>query len=95
VKELLAIVADDGEVRLPIDARVSVIVLAAQLEAVRTVIGEIEKRIKMQHRSNEASQRVETIPGIGVVGATAITATIVDPRVFRSGRDFAPKAAGR
>jgi integrase len=53
-------------------ARASVIVLAAQLEATQTVIGAIEKRIKMQHRSNEASQRVETNPGIGVIGATAI-----------------------
>ena len=33
-------------------------------------IGAIEKRIKMQHRSSEASQRVETIPGIGVLGAS-------------------------
>src|SRR6202158_5211766 len=89
VKELLAIVSDDGEARLPIDARASVIVLAAQLEAVQTVIGAIEKRIKMQHRANEASQRVETIPGIGVLGATAIVATVADPTVFRSGRDFA------
>ena len=43
----------------------------------------------MQHRSNEASRRVETIPGIGVIGATAIVATVADPTVFRSGRDFA------
>ena len=63
--------------------------LAAQLEALQTLIGSIEKRIKMQHRSNETSQRVETIPGIGVVGATAIVATAADPTVFRSGRDFA------
>src|SRR5450631_1421388 len=89
MKELLAIVADDREPRLPIDARASVIVLAAQLEAVQTVIGAIEKRIKMQHRSNEASQRLKTIPGIGVIGATAIAATVADPTVFRSGRDFA------
>ena len=89
LKELLAIVADDGEARLPIDARASVIVLAAQLEAVQTVIGAIEKRIKMQHRSNGASRRVETIPGIGVIGATAIVATVADPTVFRLGRDFA------
>jgi transposase len=89
LKELLAIVADDEDTRLPIDARASVIVLAAQLEAVQTLIGSIEKRIKMQHRSNEASQRVETIPGIGVLGASAITATAADPTVFRSGRDFA------
>jgi transposase len=89
MKELLAIVADDREARLPIDARASVIVLAAQLEAVQTVIGAIEKRIKMQHRSNEASRRLQTIPGIGVIGATAIAATVADPTVFRSGRDFA------
>ena len=74
---------------MPIDARASVIVLAAQLDAMQTVIAAIEKRIKMQHRSNEASQRVETIPGIGVIGATAIAATVTDPTVFRSGRDFA------
>ncbi len=65
VNELRAIVADERDTRLPIDARASVIVLAAQLEALECVIGAIEKRIKMQHRSNEASLRVETIPGIG------------------------------
>ena len=69
--------------------RASVIVLAAQLEALECVIGAIEKRIKMQHRSNEASQRVETIPGIGVIGATAIVATVADPTIFRSGIDAA------
>src|SRR5882762_6010285 len=85
----LAIVTDEQDTRLPIDARASVIVLAAQLEALESVIGAIEKRIKMQHRSSEASQRVEAIPGIGVIGATAIVATVADPTIFRSGRDFA------
>jgi transposase len=66
-------------------------VLAAQLEALRTLIGSIEKRIKIQHHSNETSQRVETIPGIGVLGATAIVAMAPDPTVFRSGRDFAAR----
>jgi len=89
VKELLAIVTDKGDERLPTDARASVIVLAAQLEAVQTLIGSIERRIKTQHRANEASKRLETIPGIGVIGATAIAATVADPTVFRSGRDFA------
>jgi transposase len=89
VTELLAIMADDEDPRLPIDARASVIVLATQLEALQTVIGALEKRIKTQHRTNEASRRLETIPGIGVIGATAIAATVADPTVFRSGRDFA------
>jgi transposase len=89
VNELLSIVADEKDARLPIDARASVIVLAAQLQAVQTLIGSIEKRIKTQHRSNEASKRLETIPGIGVIGASAIAATVADPTVFRSGRNFA------
>ena len=89
IQELLAIVADHKDQRIPIDARASLMLLAAQLQAVQTVIGLIEKRIMAQHRSNEASKGLETIPGIGVIGATAIAATVADPSVFRSGRDFA------
>jgi transposase len=89
LKELLAIVADERDERLPPDARASVIVLARHLEGLQTMIGAIEKRIKLQHRTNETSQRIESVPGIGVIGATAIEATIADPTVFRSGRDFA------
>jgi transposase len=89
VAELLAIVADERDARLPIDARASVIVLAAQLEALQTTIGSLDKRIKMQHRANDASMRLETIPGIGIIGATAIAATVTDATMFRSGRDFA------
>jgi transposase len=89
IKELLAIVAQDEGSRLPVDAHASLTVLAAQLQAVQTTIGLIEKRIVAQHRSNEASKRLETIPGIGVIGATTITAVVPDPKAFRSGRDFA------
>ena len=45
-----------------IDARASLIVLAAQLQALHTMIGSIEKRIVVQHRANEASKRLETHP---------------------------------
>jgi transposase len=89
IHELLAIVADNEDQRIPIDARASLMLLAAQLQALQSLIGMIEKRIMAQHRSNEASKRLQTIPGIGIVGATAIAATVADPTVFRSGRDFA------
>jgi transposase len=89
IKELLAIIMDERDERLPIDARASLYVLAAQLQALQTMIGSIEKRILAQHRASEASKRLETIPGVGRLGATAIAATITDPRAFRSGRDFA------
>jgi transposase len=89
LKELLAIIAEENDDSLPLDARASLMVLAAQLQAIQTLIGSIEKRIIKQHRSNEASQRLETIPGIGVIGATTIAAMVPDPKVFRSGRNFA------
>jgi transposase len=82
-------VANDRDERLPSDARACVIVLAAQLEAAQTMLGSLNKRIMKQHRADAASQRLETIPGIGIIGASAIAATVPDPMVFRSGRDFA------
>src|SRR6202007_535356 len=89
VKELLKIIASEQDARMPVDARTSLVVLAAGLQALQTMIRSIERRIIAQHRSDEASKRLETIPGIGIVGATAIAATVTDPKVFRSGRDFA------
>ena len=86
---MLKIIASEADARLPVDAHTSLVVLAAELQAMQTLIGSIEKRITAQHRGNEASKRLETIPGIGVIGATAIAATVTDPTVFRSGRDFA------
>jgi transposase len=89
LKQLLTILADERDERLPIDARASLIVLAAQLQALHTMIGTIEKRLVVQHRANEASKRLQSIHGIGIIGASAIAATVTDPKAFRSGRDFA------
>ena len=40
--------ADEKDARLPIDARASLIVLAAQLQALQTMIGSIERRLLVQ-----------------------------------------------
>ena len=63
--------------------------LIAQLAALQQQIGKLERSIHAQHRASDASRRLETIPGIGVIGATAIAATVTDPRAFKSGREFA------
>src|SRR3954454_13058477 len=42
-----------------------------------------------EHKGDEVSRRLATIPGIGPLVATAIVATVPDPTVFRSGREFA------
>jgi transposase len=49
----------------------------------------LEKELLALHRSSELSQRLATIPGIGVISATALAAAVVQPERFRSGRHFA------
>ncbi len=44
--------------------------------------------INAWHRSNEASRRLDDIPGVGPALATALIASVADPKAFRSGRDF-------
>jgi transposase len=88
VQVLIAVVRDEAS-QLPDLARKALQAILSQLDALGQQIGEIERHIHAQHRSNEASQRLETIPGIGVIGATAIAATVTDPMAFKSGREFA------
>src|SRR6202035_4252420 len=84
IKELLKIIASEADARLPVDAHTRLVVLAPELQAMQTLIGSIEKRIMVQHRLSEASKRLKSIPGIGLIGATAIAATVPDPKVFGS-----------
>src|ERR1700722_19376846 len=88
-RSCLKIIASEEDARMPVDAHTSLVVLAAGLQALQTMIRSIERRSIPQHRSDEESKRLRSIPGIGIVGATAIAATVPDPKVFRSGRDFA------
>ena len=93
VKELLKIIASEQDARMPADAHTSLVVLAAGLQALQTMIKSIERRIIVQHRSDEASKRPQSIPGIGIVGATAIAATVPDPKVFSIGfRTLRPRS---
>ena len=89
LSELLAVISNEQEIQMPIDARASLMVLAAQLQALQTLIGTIDKRIMAQHRASDESKRLETIPGIGPISATTIVAVVPDPTVFKTGRDFA------
>ena len=60
----------------------------AQLMALKAQILAFDRRIMAWHRSNETSKRLDAIPGAGPALATALVASIADPRAFRSGRDF-------
>ena len=49
---------------------------------------EFDRRITAWHRSNETSRRLDAIPGVGPALATALVASVADPKAFRSGRNF-------
>jgi transposase len=63
--------------------------LADQIGAVQVQLAQLEKELLVWHRSNEVSQRLATIPGVGVLSATALAASVTEPHRFRSGRQFA------
>lgn len=64
-------------------------ILARRLAELTDEIGTLDRELSAWHAENEASQRLAAIPGIGVITATAIAATVTDPEQFRSGRQFA------
>ena len=90
VAKLVAIVIDEKNLSsLPAAMRQALPVVAAQLTSLQAQIGELDRCIHSYHRESDVSRRLESVPGIGVIGATAITATVTEPSAFRSGRDLA------
>jgi transposase len=88
VEELLDIVADPSDKRVPEIARACLAALGAQLYRLKEKILEFDRMITAWHRSSEASRRLDDIPGIGPALSTALVASIAHPKAFRSGRDF-------
>jgi transposase len=87
--ELLQVIANTEDDRIPPIARFCLDLLARQYVAITGEIGVIDKRIHAWHRSCEDSRRLEEIPGIGPIVATALVAEIGDWKQFRSGRNLA------
>ena len=73
--------------RLRENPRLCLQALQTQLVLVKRQILEADRRILAWHRSNELSRRLEAIPGVGPLIATALVASIPDPYAFGSARD--------
>jgi transposase len=88
VEALLEVVADVGDNRVPEVARACLAALGAQLRRLKQQILEFDRMIMAWHRSNETSRRLDAVPGMGPALATALVASVADPKAFRSGRNF-------
>ena len=88
VEELLNVVADPNDKRVPEMARACILALGSQLRRIKEQILQFDRMITAWHRSSETSRRLDECPGVGPALATALVATVADPRAFRSGRNF-------
>jgi transposase len=86
---LVAVVRDPEDNPLPDVARAALQMLTDQLAAADVAIEEIEAQMRAWHKATPVSRLLTTIPGVGPIIAGAIAATVPDPKVFSSGREFA------
>lgn len=89
VLRMIADLRSGGQEDLPDTACAAMLSLASQLEAVTLEIRALDRQIIAWHRTSETSKRLETIPGVGVITATAMAASVPDASAFASGRQFA------
>jgi transposase len=88
VEELLRVIADPADRRIPEIARACLAALGTQLQRLKEQLLEFDRMIMAWHRSDETSRRLDEAPGIGPMLATAVVATVADPKAFRPGRNF-------
>jgi len=82
-------IIDDAENELPIVFRQLLFRLRSHLLELDRQIKELEDQITAWHRNNEDSQRLAQIPGVGVLTASALVASIGDAKSFKNGRELA------
>jgi transposase len=89
VEALHRTIAEREDARVPEVARSCLEALVAQLHLVKHQVLESDRRILAWHRSNETSRRLDCLPGVGPLVATALVASVPNPQAFKSGRDLA------
>ena len=89
LRELLAVVADPEDRRLPPLARELLQILADQLHALEERTAALDRRLIGMVRDDTACARLAGVPGIGPVIATAPAAAVGDAKAFTSGRHLA------
>ena len=84
--DLIAILDD---MAIPDLAKAALRELAGQIESGDRRIAAMEKEILSWHKADEPSCNLATIPGIGPITASILSATVPDPSLFKNGRQFA------
>jgi transposase len=86
---LISIVRDKTDERLPKAARLALMEVASQIDALKVQIEKLEQAIVATVRRDDDARRLVTIPGVGAIIAASVRALVPDPGGFKSGRHFA------
>ena len=86
IAERVPALLEDASNELPLEFRHLIDRLTCHLKELDQQVRELERQIVAWHRSSDLSRRLEKIPGIGPLTATALVASIADARSFNNGR---------
>lgn len=89
VYQRVPVLLDEAKDELAIPFRELVLRLLDRLKELNRQIGEMEVQIQAWHRANALSRRLERIPGIGPITASALVASIGNAKNFANGRQLA------
>jgi len=79
----------DAATDLPASMRQLIARLLENMKMLDQQVNELEAQIKAWHQGSELSRKLERIPGIGALAASALVASIADARSFKNGRQLA------
>jgi transposase len=82
-------ILEDAENGLPGTSRQLFARLLDHLRDLDSEVKELEAQIKAWHRQSAASKRLEAVPGIGPLTASALVASVGDAKSFKNGRQLA------
>lgn len=89
IDQLVTLIDDETDTRIPAEARQCLLMLVTQLKIVKRQILENDRRVMALARSTELGRRLMEVPGVGPLVASALVACIPDPAIFRCGRNMA------
>lgn len=86
LSELAEIVREESDMRLPVMARGTLLIVVQQIESTSAEIARLDAALRKENKASELGPRLETVPSIGPVIASALRARVVDPQLFENGR---------
>jgi transposase len=89
LEQRLPEILEDADNGLPDASRELFARLFEHFRELSAHVQELEHQIKGWHRESEASRRLEAIPGIGALTASALVASVGDAKTFKNGRQLA------